>query len=118
MQRRVGGGRVVDVVGGDRGQAQLAGQQVELLHVAGGVGELFVDQLDVEVVAAEEPRPGGRGRLGARLVARRKARADLAAPAARQGDQVVVVGGDRGGTRLRRLAAVFEVGGADDTAEL
>ncbi len=69
MQRRVARAYIVDVVGGDDGQAQLAGQQVELLHVAGGAGQLLVDQLDEEVVAAEEPGVGGRRGPGAGLVA-------------------------------------------------
>ncbi len=118
MQRRVGRAQVVDVVGGDGGQAQLAGQEVELLHVAGGARQLFVDELDEEVVAAEEPRVALRGQPGARFVAGAKKGAHLAASAGRQGDEVVVVGGQCGDAGQRRLAAMLEVGGADDAAEL
>ncbi len=59
-----------------------------------------------------------RGEAGARRVACDEAGADLAAPAGRQGDEVVVVRGQRGEPRQRRLATMLEVSGADDAAEL
>ncbi len=118
VQRRVGRGQVVDVVGGDGGQTELARQEVELLHVAGGVGQLLVDELDEEVAAAEELGVALRGEAGARHVAGGQASAHLAASAGRQGDEVVVVGGERRYAGERRFAAVFEVGGAHDAAEL
>ena len=108
----------MDVVGGDGGQAELARQEVELLHVAGGVGQLLVDELDEEVAAAEELGVALRGAAGARHVAGGQEGAHLAAPAGRQGDEVVVVCGECGYAGERRFAAVFEVGGAHDAAEL
>ena len=117
MQAGVGLDRVVDVAGGDGGEAQLVGEEVEGAQRGAGVRQQLVLQLD-EVVAAEDAvEDGGRG-AGAGLVAGEQPRPDLAAPAAAERDEVAAVLGEGGEPGHRRLARVLEVGGADDAAEV
>ena len=109
--------RVVDVAGGDGGDAQLVGEEVEGAQRDVGVRQQLVLQLD-EVVAAEDAlEDGGRG-AGAGLVAGEQPRPDLAAAAAAERDEVAAVLGEGGEPGHGRLARVLEVGGADDAAEV
>ena len=117
MQRGVVLDRVVDVVGGHGGQAQLVGEQVEGAELRGRVGQQLVLQLDEEVAAEDVAKDGGRG-ARALGVAGEEARPDLAAAAGREGDEVTAVLGQRLEAGQRRLAGVLEVGGADDAAEV
>ena len=117
VQAGVGLDRVVDVAGGDGGDAQLVGEEVEGAQRDVGVRQQLVLQLD-EVLAAEDAvEDGGRG-AGAGLVAGEQPRPDLAAPAAAERDEVAAVLGEGGEPGQRRLARVLEVGGADDAAEV
>ena len=109
--------RVVDVAGGDGGDAQLVGEEVEGAQRDVRVRQQLVLQLD-EVLAAEDAlEDGGRG-AGAGLVAGEQPRPDLAAAAAAERDEVAAVLGEGGEPGHRRLARVLEVGGADDAAEV
>src|SRR5665648_47130 len=117
VQAGVGLDRVVHVVSGHGGQAQLVGQQVEGAQRGARVGEQLVLQLDEEVAAEDLVEHGGRG-AGAGLVAGEQPRPDLAAAAAAERDEVAAVLGERGEPRQRRLARVLQMGGADDAAEV
>ena len=117
MQAGVGLDRVVHVVGGDGGEAQLVSQQVEGAQAGAGVRQQLVLQLDEEVAAEDVAEGGGRG-AGAGLVAGQQPRPDLAAAAGAERDQVSAVLGERGETGQRWLAGVLEVGGADDAAQV
>ncbi|OPZ42933.1 MAG: hypothetical protein BWY94_01993 [Actinobacteria bacterium ADurb.BinA094] len=113
----VGLDRVVDVAGGDGGQAQLVGEEVEGAQRGARVRQQLVLQLD-EVVTAEDGTEDGGRRAGAGPVAGEQPRPDLAAPAAAERDEVAAVLGERGEPGQRGLARALEVGGADDAAQV
>jgi len=117
VQRGVVLDSVVDVVGGDGGQAQLVGEEVEGAELRGRVGPQLVLELDEEVGAEDVAQDGGRGARPL-LVAGEEARPDLATAAGRQGDQVAAVRGERLEAGEGRLARVLEVGDGDDAAEV
>ncbi len=107
MQRGVVLDRVVHVVAGHGGQAQLVGQQVQGVQRGPRVGQQLVLELDEEAPAEDVAEHGGRG-PGAGAVAGEQPRPDLAAAAAAERDEVAAVLCQRGEAGHGRLARVLE----------
>ena len=102
---------VVDIVGDDDREVQLAGEGHRLGHEPVVVGQVLMGQLEMEALVGVVARPvvdrreGPRRRSRARPIPHPQPARDLAVPAARQGDETFAVLGQQGvveaGHRLR-----------------
>ena len=123
LELAVVGRRVVDVVGDDDRQAELAGQRRRLRHQPVVVGQQVVRQLDEEAVrrrAVATPEDAGiaLGR-GARAgpIADPQPTGDLPVPAARQGDDALVLGFEQLMAEPRHGLGAGKVRAGDEPAQ-